>query len=291
MSGFLAYLQKLSRINPIDYQDVGTQNHLEALAGPLDDLQERARAAMLARLIVFAAEDALELTGHERGLQRYPGEYTAAFRNRLLHAWEFWDQAGTVPGMIAALEHMGYGVRIGMLNGDTAEGIFPTTFGGVQLTQVGGSEVATGTVTYTVDGESYTLPTLTVSSDFRYYQFPPTKIVEHYHDDKTIWAEFSLYLTPTNSTFNADPWDDGSRWDDGSLWDLTLTQAEIDRVRAVIGEIKPAHARLRAMYLVSQFGSDYWDDSALWDDGTVWDADRPTTLYFRPTGVFDASAT
>lgn len=282
MSGFLAYLQRLSRINPIDYQDAGTQNHLEALAGPLDDLQERARAALLARLLVFAPEDALELTGRERGLTRYPGEYLAAFRNRLLKAWEFWDQAGTLPGMLAALEHMGYGVRIGTLDGDTADGVFPTTFGGVSLTQAGGGEVLSGTVTYTVDGESFTLPTLTVPADFSYYSFPPTKIVEHYHDDRTIWAEFSLYLTPTNASFNADAWDDGSRWDDGTLWDLTLTQAEIDRVRAVIGEIKPGHARLRAIYLYSQFGTDYWDDTKTWDDGSVWDADRPTTLYLRP---------
>jgi len=282
VTGFSEYLRRLSRINPLDYQDQGTQAHLAALAGVLDDLAAEAKAVMLARLIAYAPDDALELTGHERGLQRYPGEYPDAFRNRLLHAWEFWDRAGTLPGMLAALEHMGYGVRIGMLTGDVAEGVFSAVTGGVILTQAGGGEVTSSSRTYTVDGQTYTLPTLIVPDDYRYYSYPPTRIVEHYQADPSIWAEFSLYLTPTEASFNADAWDDGSRWDDGSLWDLTLTQAEIDRVRSVIDQIKPAHARLRGIYLVSQFITDYWDDGSPWDDGSVWDTNHPTTLYLRP---------
>lgn len=282
MTGFKPYLQRLSRINPLDYQDDGTQGHLEALAAPLDDLQAKATAAILARLIVFAPEDALELTGTERGLIRYPGEYPDAYRNRLLRAWEFWDQAGTMPGMLTALEHMGYGVRVGMLDGNTAEGIFPQIRGGVTLTQAQGEPVEPGSTSIVVDGETFTLPTLIVSDDYVYYAYPPTRIIEHYHEDITIWAEFSIYLTPTDSSFNADAWDDGARWDDDTLWDLTITQSEVERVRAVIGQIKPAHARLRGIYLVSRFSNDFWEDGKTWDDNSVWDADMPTLLYLRP---------
>ncbi len=276
------YVQLLSRMNAEDFQDEGSQTHLAAIGTSADELVMRATTAMLVRLLLLAPDDTLEIIGRERGLQRYPGEYTAAFRNRLLHAWEFWDQAGTVPGMTAALEHMGYGVLIGSLDGNTAGGVFPAVLGGVSLTQAAGGAVQPGSVTYTVDGETFTLPTVIVPDDYRYFAYPPTKIVEHYHDDRTIWAEFSIYLTPTQSSLNADPWDDGSRWDDGSLWDLTISQAEVDRIRAVVGEIKPAHARLRAIYLVSRFSTDYWDDGAFWDDLSVWDADQPTTLYLRP---------
>lgn len=102
------YLARLSRINPVDYQDAGTQAHLRALAAPLDDLAERAYRVMLARLVWFAPEDALHLLGEERGLQRFPGEPLPTYRRRVHGAWAYWAQAGTVPGLVTALEHAGY---------------------------------------------------------------------------------------------------------------------------------------------------------------------------------------
>lgn len=277
MSTYQEYAARLSRINGEDFQDVGTQAHLGAVGASLDDLASRVYAVMLARLARLAPDDALTLAGTERGFQRYPGEYPEAYRNRVVSAFRFWDQVGTVPGMLSALEQMGYGVLLGALDGNTASGIFNGP-----LTQASGNPPTDGTYSVVIDGQTFTFPTLLVGDDYRYYQFPPTKIREHFRDDITIWSEFSVYLTPTNSSYNADAWDDGSRWDDGTLWDLTLTQSEVNRVRAVIDEVKPAHARLRAIYLISQFKTDYWDDGTLWSDGSVWDADRPTTLYLRP---------
>ena len=255
---------------------------LQLFARALDGLLEDERQGVAARFPSLAPDDALSLLGAERSLQQFPGEYVAAWRNRVAHAFDFWDRAGTVPGMLAALEQMGYGVRIGMLDGNVADGILRQVPGGVALTQASGGPVTPSTTTVVVDGESFTLPTLIVPDDYTYYSYPPTRIIEHFREDTSIWAEFSIYLTPTDSSYNADAWDDGSRWDDGSLWDLTLTQSEIDRVRAVIGQIKPAHARLRGIYLVSRFSNDYWDDSTLWNDNSVWDADMPTRLYLRP---------
>ncbi|GGL15970.1 phage tail protein [Deinococcus radiotolerans] len=105
---YAAYLTRLSRINPIDYQDAGTQEHLNAVAASLEDVQARARAVMLTRLILSAPEDALTLMGAERGLRRFPDEPLATFRARVRGAWDYWRLAGTVPGMELILAQAGY---------------------------------------------------------------------------------------------------------------------------------------------------------------------------------------
>lgn len=282
MKPYAEYLRELSRLNPTDYQDPGTQEYLNATAAALEDTRTRAVSTLLTRLVASAPERYLTLLGEERGLRRYPGEYLEAFRYRVLNAWDFWRRAGTVRGMLAALEHMGYGVRLATLDGPVAQGMFAAgTQGGVVVAQAGGDPVEPGTFSLVVDGETFTFDTVSVPANFAYYELPPTRIIEHYHEDRAIWAEFSLFLTPSDPSLNADAWDDGSRWDDGTLWDLTIRDEELQRIRAVVDEIKPAHARLRGIYLVSQWGQDYWDDDTTWDDGTVWDAQRPTTLYLR----------
>lgn len=106
------YLSRLSRINPVDYQDAPTQAHLRAAAAPLDELRHKARAVMLARLIRDAPEDALMLIGRERGIRRYPGEPTETYRTRVLNAWAYWRMAGTLPGVKQALADAGYKATI-----------------------------------------------------------------------------------------------------------------------------------------------------------------------------------
>lgn len=108
MTAYAGYLRRLSRINPVDYQDAGTQAHLAALAVPLDELTARARAVMLARLILHAPEGALMLLGAERRLRRFPREPLAIYRRRVLGAWIYWMQAGTLPGMVLVLDQAGY---------------------------------------------------------------------------------------------------------------------------------------------------------------------------------------
>lgn len=111
MSGpqpYLPALQRLTRINPVDYQDEGTQEHLRALAAPLDDLAGRAYGVALARLVQYAPEDALLLLGQERRVRRYPKEPLETYRRRVLGAWAYWQLAGTVPGILHALKDAGY---------------------------------------------------------------------------------------------------------------------------------------------------------------------------------------
>lgn len=285
MTAYREYLGRLSRINGEDYQDAGTQAHLAALAAPLDDLTTRTASVMLARLIAHAPEDALRLLGEERGLQRYPGEHLAAYRNRVLNAWTFWSQAGTLPGMVAALEHLGYGIRLDRLE-DLGRGGYrvgglveetPTTF-----TLRGEGPVTEGEVYVAVGGRMFALPTFTVPEEYLYHASPPARVYEHYHDSRDIWAEFSIYLPPGRAEWTADPWDDGSAWDDGSTWDISFTEDERRRVLDVINLIKPAHARLRALYLLRTLATDAWDDGSTWNDTTVWEGDPPIELYRRP---------
>lgn len=111
MSGpqpYLPALQHLMRLNPVDYQDDGTQAHIAALATALDDTAGRAYAAALARLIRYAPEDALLLIGQERRIRRFPGEPLEIYRRRVLGAWDYWRLAGTLPGMVLALKQAGY---------------------------------------------------------------------------------------------------------------------------------------------------------------------------------------
>jgi len=109
------------------------------------------------------------------------------------------------------------------------------------------------------------------------------RIHEHFRDDPSIWAEFSLYLWPYRPEFITDRWDDEvGAWDDGSNWDYTIAGAELQRVPELVKEVKPAHAKIRSIYYVpgprDVWGDEmfwdnrmFWDDGTLWDDGTVWD--------------------
>lgn len=283
---YLPALQRLMRINNVDYQDEGTQDYLRALSGPLDDTTGRAYNVALARLVKYAPEDALLLLGAERNLIRYQGEHLAAYRNRILNAFEFWAKAGTLPGMTAALQILGYGSQVAQLFDIDTElyggyGLVEQTPLTFTLRGVDGS-VTDGAVTVTVDGQAFSLPTFTASSDYTYRAAPLARIYEHFHDSQDIWGEFSIYLPPGRAEWTSDPWDDGSAWDDGSTWDINFTADELARVLEVVNLIKPAHARLRSLYLVRSLAVDTWDDGGMWDDETVWEADPPTLLYRRP---------
>lgn len=105
---YLPALQRLMRLNPVDYQDSGTQAHVAALAVPLDEVAGKAYATALARLILHAPEDALLLIGQERRIRRFPSEPLNIYRQRVLNAWDHWRLAGTLPGMVLALKSAGY---------------------------------------------------------------------------------------------------------------------------------------------------------------------------------------
>lgn len=93
-------------------------------------------------------------------------------------------------------------------------------------------------------------------------------VYEHFRDDPSIWAEFSVYLWPKIAEYTTDRWDEGGAWDDATTWDFTLAATELLRVPALLREVKPAHAKLRGVYYIPG-PKDAWDDGA-WDDGGVW---------------------
>jgi hypothetical protein len=103
-------------------------------------------------------------------------------------------------------------------------------------------------------------------------------VTEWYRHDPTIWAEFSLHLWPYRPEFIVDRWDDGvGAWDDDTTWDYTLNGAELERIPALVREMKPAHARVRSIYYISG-PADMWDDGGVWDDGGAWNPE-PVQIY------------
>lgn len=59
-------------------------------------------------LVATASERSLRLLGAERGIYRYDDEPLEIFRNRVQGAYEIYAYGGTLPGMIRALQMLGY---------------------------------------------------------------------------------------------------------------------------------------------------------------------------------------
>ncbi|MFC5600205.1 hypothetical protein [Deinococcus cellulosilyticus] len=97
----------------------------------------------------------------------------------------------------------------------------------------------------------------------------PCRIIEHYEDEPDAWAEFSVILYPDRTRFTTSAWDDGLTWNDGTNWDAEMTANEQQRIRALINQVKPAHAKLRDVFYM--LSGDIWDDGLTWDDGEPWD--------------------
>lgn len=200
------YQRWLARIVPPWLQGIRGRSLVSGLGGGLDEHASLVATGVLARFVQRAPEDALTTLGAERNLNRYPGELTSAFRSRVLAAWDFWQWAGTLPGVLFWLSAAGY--------------------------------------------DAY--------------------VYEHFRDDPSIWAEFSVYLWPKIAEYTTDRWDEGGAWDDATTWDFTLAATELLRVPALLREVKPAHAKLRGVYYIPG-PKDAWDDGAgAWDDGGVW---------------------
>lgn len=99
-------------------------------------------------------------------------------------------------------------------------------------------------------------------------------IVQHFKEDPSIWSQFSVYVAPLSGARVTDRWGaDGSIWgDDGTHWGFGLYATEPTKIRGIINELKPGHAKLRTLWYVNDF-CDYWGpgDGSLWgDDGTTW---------------------
>jgi hypothetical protein len=111
-------------------------------------------------------------------------------------------------------------------------------------------------------------------------------VIEHFREDRRIWAEFSVLLWPDDAEQFTDIWDDGGVWDDGSVWEYRFTGVNFNLVRQILNKVKAAHARLRYTFFsiipvdVWDDGkvwsgpeevADVWNDGSNWDDGSIWD--------------------
>lgn len=72
-----------------------------------DFLLTRTRSGTQARMPTYAPDDALGKIGSERGIESYPGESPAVYRERLRKAVPTWKLAGLPLGMLRALRDGG----------------------------------------------------------------------------------------------------------------------------------------------------------------------------------------
>lgn len=77
-----------------------------------DLLLERLIDAMKERFAGTASELALHRIGNERGINRFSFEPLEVYRARVLGAFDYWEKAGTIPGMKLALEQAGWKASI-----------------------------------------------------------------------------------------------------------------------------------------------------------------------------------
>jgi hypothetical protein len=79
-----------------------------AITDQVDEASSRILQASFApRVSHDPPEDALAVTGEERGIQRYPGETAGQYRARLDGAWLAWSQAGSALAILSQLEAAG----------------------------------------------------------------------------------------------------------------------------------------------------------------------------------------
>jgi hypothetical protein len=84
------------------------ERFVHVLAAMFDDAKAAVFALRRAWITQTALADALELIGSDRTLRRLPGEDEEAYRRRLLNAFDTYQQGGTVPGMVLAMDLLGF---------------------------------------------------------------------------------------------------------------------------------------------------------------------------------------
>jgi len=90
------------------------QRFMGVLGLMLDALSEGTQQAVTARFFKSKTfpDDAYPLLGAERSMPRFPAESLAAYRARVLDAWNAWQQAGTAIGIIDQLGKLGFTATI-----------------------------------------------------------------------------------------------------------------------------------------------------------------------------------
>jgi hypothetical protein len=228
----MTYREWQRRLAPPWLQEGAGGRFLEGLGEAKDGLAEAARQAVLARMIQRAPEDALGLIGEERLLPRFPGELVEAHRTRLLTAWEFWQKAGTLPGLALWLRAAGYDAHVWELYrynpslwAEFAVYLWPHRPEWVTDRWDDGGTWDDGTDwDYTLNG------------------LEPIRTLELIREVKPAHARlrFISYIPGPK-----DAWNDSGVWDDGGTWGP------------------------EPVYIAGSM--DVWNDGEVWDDGGVWD--------------------
>jgi len=73
-----------------------------------DELVDRLKLAVKARMPDYAPPDAMQLIGAERGVERLPGDTDEEYASRVRNVWEMRRWAGTPFGLLLALADIGY---------------------------------------------------------------------------------------------------------------------------------------------------------------------------------------
>lgn len=79
-----------------------------AVGDVCDSVEDRVRAAVLARCPSRAMADAVLLAAAERGIERGAAESISSLAARVVKAWETWGWAGTPYGILSELRRVGY---------------------------------------------------------------------------------------------------------------------------------------------------------------------------------------
>lgn len=106
------YVKYLLSISPTWLLNEKGRLWMQSHGDGLDAVAEMIKAAVLAKFILKAPEDALAYIGIERGMPKYASETTAEYRGRLIGAWEYWHWGGTKKGVQDVLALLGYTVEI-----------------------------------------------------------------------------------------------------------------------------------------------------------------------------------
>lgn len=127
------YEEYFGEIEPPWYQGKWAKRFFGCVGRQMDANVELFREAVLARLPLFAPDDALEVIGENRMLPRGSTETLADYRARLMKAWELWAGDNT-PG---TGKGGGAGSHLGMLVALKAAGL-PTGANGATIVQQNG---------------------------------------------------------------------------------------------------------------------------------------------------------
>lgn len=184
---------------------------LEAWGSSKDAAATAAKDAAKCMLVGECPDDALTLHAAERALERYPTETADQHRARLVAVWQSFEFLGTVVGLEAALNALGYGTATVHSAIDSAPGWWvgswpPASEGARPARWVG----------------SWPVPAGASGRD----QWPSRFWVTL---DGTPWA--------------GEVWGGGFDWgvDSGITWGSTAPRAAVALVKRVIKRWRPAH--------------------------------------------------